>query len=94
MRALRYIALAVSLAALFILPATNRTVLSVAGTQQADQANVAKTTDSTYTTGSVDLEGVPEDDTTTFTFSTTEDPPIAKTQTQEQVGLSCATTDH
>jgi len=90
MRALRFIALAVSLAALFILPATNRTVLSVAGTQEADQANVAKTTDSTYTSGSVDLEGVPEDDTTTFTFSTTEQPPIAKTQTQEQVGLSCA----
>ena len=90
MRALRFIALAVSLAALFILPATNRTVHSVAGTQDADQANVAKTTDSTYTSGSVDLEGVPEDDTTTFTFSTTEQPDAAKTNTMPQAELICA----
>ena len=62
MRALRFIALAVILAALLILPATNRTVQSIAGTQEADQANVAKTTDSTWTSGSVDLEGVPEDE--------------------------------
>ena len=90
MRALRFIALAVTLAALLILPATNRTVHSVAATQEADQANVAATTDATWTSGSVDLEGVPEDDTTTFTFSTTEAPPAAKTSTQSQVNLTCA----
>ena len=89
MRALRFIALAVILAALLILPATNRTVHSVAGTQEADQANVAKTTDSTYTSGSVDLEGVPEDDTTTFTFSTTEQPDAAKANPAEQVQFAC-----
>ena len=86
MRALRFIALAVILAALLILPATNRSVQSV-GQQQADQANVAATTDATYTPGSVDLEGVPENDTTTFTFSTTEEPPAAKTA--PPVNLTC-----
>ncbi len=90
MRALRFIALAVTLAALLILPATNRTVHSVAGTQEADQANVAKTTDSTWTSGSVDLEGVPENDTTTFTFSTTQQPDAAKLNTSAQAELSCA----
>ena len=90
MRALRFLALAVILAALLSLPATNRTVHSVAGAQEADQANVAKTTDSTYTTGSVDLEGVPEDDTTTFTFSTTELPDAAKSTAVEKVDLICA----
>lgn len=90
MKALRFIALAVTLAALLILPATNRTVHSVAGTQEADQANVAKTTDSTYSPGSVELEGVPEDDTTTFTFSTTEKPDAEKTNTSPQPELSCA----
>src|SRR5215208_6267457 len=51
MRTLRFIALASIVAALLILPAANRTVHSVVQTQtqQADQANVAKTTDSTYT---------------------------------------------
>ena len=43
----------------------------------ADQANVAATTDATYTPGSVDLEGVPENDTTTYTFKTNTDPPAA-----------------
>ena len=41
----------------------------------ADQANVAATKDATYTSGSVDLEGVPEDDKTTYTFKTDDDPP-------------------
>src|SRR5262249_22422547 len=93
MGALRFIPLAVILAALLILPATNRTVHSVAATQQAqqaDQANVAKTTDSTWTSGSVDLEGVPENDTTTFTFSTTDQPDAAKSTAMAAVGLSCA----
>jgi len=89
MSALRFIALAVILAALLILPATNRTVHSVAAVQQAaDQANVAATTDATWTSGSVDLEGVPENDTTTFTFSTSEAPPAAKTSTP--INLTCA----
>ena len=89
MRALKFMALAAMLtAALLILPATNRTVQSF-GEQVADQANVAKTTDSTWTSGSVDLEGVPEDDTTTFTFSTKEDPSAAKTTSQAVTGLSC-----
>jgi hypothetical protein len=43
----------------------------------ADQANVAATKDATYTSGSVDLEGVPEDDKTTYTFKTDADPPAA-----------------
>src|SRR5215218_5479567 len=77
MKVLRFIALVLILAALLILPAANRTVQSVGET--ADQANVAKTTDATWTSGSVDLEGVPENDTTTFTFSTKEAPAITKT---------------
>jgi CxxC motif-containing protein (DUF1111 family) len=68
MKALRFLALAAVLAALLILPAANRTVQSVAQ-QQADQANVAASTDATYTSGSVDLEGVAETDTTTFFFT-------------------------
>jgi len=44
----------------------------------ADQANVAATKDATYTSGSVDLEGVPEDDKTTYTFKTDDDPPAAR----------------
>ena len=90
MRALRFLALAVTLAALFILPATNQTVHSVAGTQEADQANVAKTTDSTWTPGSVDLEGVAENDTTTFTFSTTDQPDAAKSLDMPAADLTCA----
>jgi hypothetical protein len=92
MGALRFIALVVTLAALLILPATNRTVHSVAAiqqTQQADEANVAKTTDSTWTSGSVDLEGVPEDDTTTFTFSTTDQPDAAKSTAMPAAELTC-----
>lgn len=77
MRALRFILLAAVLLAL-LMPATNRTAQSVGETQEADQANVAKTTDSTWTPGSVDLEGVSENDTTTFTFSTKEDPAAAR----------------
>jgi len=90
MSALRLLALAVILAALLLLPATNRTVQSVAGTQEADQANVAKTTDATWTPGSVDLEGVAEDDTTTFTFSTSDTPEAAKSQAVQAADLTCA----
>lgn len=43
----------------------------------ADQANVAATNDATYTSGSVDLEGVSENDRTTYTFKTDADPPAA-----------------
>ena len=54
-------------------------VHSQSATQElaADQANVAATQDATYTTGSVDLEGVPENDRTTYTFRTDSDPPAA-----------------
>ena len=72
MKALRFLVLAAVLAALLILPGTNRTVQSVAQ-QQADQANVAATTDATWTSGSVDLEGVAENDTTTFFFTRKEE---------------------
>ena len=89
MKALRFIVLAAILAALLILPAANRTVQSVGDTLQADQANVAKTTDATWTSGSVDLEGVAENDTSTFTFSTKEDPAAART-TLEAKSFACA----
>jgi len=83
MRALSFIASAVILAALLILPATDRTIPAVNAAlqtkQEADQANVARTTDATWTSGSVDLEGVPENDTTTFSFSTTEAPAVTRT---------------
>jgi CxxC motif-containing protein (DUF1111 family) len=90
---MRFIALAVILAALLILPATNRIPSATAAfqtTQEADQANVAKTTDSTYTTGSVDLEGVAEDDTTTYTFSTADTPEAAKSTQAGTADLICA----
>jgi hypothetical protein len=86
MKALRFIALAAILAALLILPATNRTVYSVFQEQElaADQANVAASEDATYKSGDtdVDLEGVAEDDTTTYSFSAKEDPTDAATETQ------------
>src|ERR1044072_10039786 len=94
MKALRFIALPARLAALLILPATNRTVYSVFQEQDlaADQANVATIDDATYKPGDVDvdLEGVAEDDTTTYSFSAKEDPtdaavvaqPATATQTQ------------
>src|SRR5215203_7330022 len=87
MKALRFIALILTVAVLLILPAANRTVQSVGET--ADQANIAKTTDATWTSGSVDLEGVPENDTTTYTFSTKEDPAAAKSRTLAADGLAC-----
>lgn len=88
MRALRFFALVLVLAALLILPAMNRTAHSVGEILAADQANVAKTTDSTWTSGSVDLEGVPENDTTTFTFSTKEAPAAAKQSTSTSETLA------
>jgi len=93
MRALRFFALALILAAFLILPATNRTVHSIAFQQAdlaADQANVAATEDATYTSGSVDLEGVPENDTTTYTFSTKDDPTAVAQEGQvAKTILSC-----
>jgi CxxC motif-containing protein (DUF1111 family) len=77
MRSLRFILLFLTVAALLILPAANRTVQSVAPQQPqraADEANVAATTVSTYTAGSVDLDGVSETDDTTFSFSAKQDP--------------------
>lgn len=48
---------------------------SVTGT--TDEANVAKSTDATWTPGSVDLEGVSATDQTTYTFRTDVNPPAA-----------------
>ena len=94
MRVLRLIAIPAVLAALLILPATNRTVHSVVQEQDlaADQANVASVDDATFKTGDVDLEGVPEDDTTTYSFSSKEDATDAATDAQEAetAKLSCA----
>src|SRR5215212_7832841 len=94
MKGLRLIALGVIFAALLMLPASNRTVHSLAGafqtTEKADEANVAKTTDATWTSGSVDLEGVPEDDTTTYTFSTTQPPATTQSKTAGTTDLVCA----
>jgi CxxC motif-containing protein (DUF1111 family) len=92
MRTLRFIALALVLGALLILPAANRTVHSTVQEQDlaADQANVATTEDATYTSGSVDLEGVAEDDTKTYTFSTKDDPPaVAEEAPVGKLILSC-----
>lgn len=50
---------------------------STDSTRPADEANVAANTDATYTPGSVDLEGVAADDTTTYTFRTDVNPPAA-----------------
>ena len=57
MRALRFIAVLLIPAALLVLPATNATV-QTEPQLAADEANVAATTDATWTPGSVDLEGV------------------------------------
>ena len=73
MRCLRLIVPLLSLAALLILPAVNRTVHS--GAQEtADQANRASTADATWTPGSVDLEGVSTTDDTTFSFFKNQEP--------------------
>ena len=77
MRGLRLVVLLLIVAAFLILPAANRTVHSFApqvATQQADQANVAATTDATWTPGSVDLEGVSTTDDTTYSFFIKQDP--------------------
>jgi CxxC motif-containing protein (DUF1111 family) len=94
MGALRFTVLAVMLAALLILPAITRTVQSVVQEPDlaADEANVATSEDATFTTGSpdIDLEGVAEDDTTTYSFSAKEDPADAATEAQgAKVDLSC-----
>jgi CxxC motif-containing protein (DUF1111 family) len=54
------------------------TTATDAAAPEADQANVAATTDATYTPGSVDLEGVPENDTTTYSFRTDVEPAAAR----------------
>jgi CxxC motif-containing protein (DUF1111 family) len=77
MTRLRFIALLLTVAALLVLPAANLTVPSTAQQAEgkpADEANVAKTTDSTWAPGTVDLEGVSTTDETTFSFSAKQDP--------------------
>src|ERR671918_1137943 len=73
MKCLRLIVPLLILAALLILPAANRTVHSVVQ-ETADQANRAKTTDATWTPGSVDLEGVSTTDETTYSFFAKQEP--------------------
>src|ERR1044072_1846835 len=78
MRVLKTTAAVLFLAVVFMIVFDGR-VHSQGSEQElaADQANVAATKDATYTSGSVDLEGVPEDDKTTYTFKTKADPPAA-----------------
>lgn len=95
MRGLRFILLVLGLAALLMLPVLNRTVHSNTQGLAADQANVAASTDATWTSGSVDLEGVPEDDQTTFSFSVKGDPSAAQIaniapEGGGTAGMSCA----
>jgi len=72
----RTIAVVLFLAAAMCSALVSRTVRSQA-TFQADQANVAASSNATYTPGSVSLEGVPENDQTTYTFRTDVNPPAA-----------------
>jgi CxxC motif-containing protein (DUF1111 family) len=51
---------------------------AIAQSTEADQANVAATTDATYVPGSVDLEGVSENDRATYSFSATAEPEAAR----------------
>ena len=74
---LKTIATVLFVAAVTIAAFSDQIVRSSTGTRLADQANVAATTDATYTPGSVDLEGVAADDTTTYTFRTDVNPPAA-----------------
>jgi len=73
---LKTIAVVLFVAAVAIATFSDQIVKSSTG-RSADQANVAATTDATYTPGSVDLEGVAANDTTTYTFRTDVNPPAA-----------------
>jgi len=79
MRVLKTTTAVLFLAAVLMIVFDGRVHSQGSGEQElaADQANVAATKDATYTSGSVDLEGVPEDDKTTYTFKTDADPPAA-----------------
>jgi hypothetical protein len=79
MRVLKTTATVLFLAAVSMIVFDGRVHSQGSGEQElaADQANVAATKDASYTSGSVDLEGVPEDDKTTYTFKTDADPPAA-----------------
>ena len=86
MKCLKYIVFVLLVAAFVVAPGTNQTVFS-GSDGEADQANRAATMDAVWKPGSVDLEGVPEDDTTTFSFSTKEEPSAAR---MAPADLSCA----
>lgn len=58
------------------------------GTGTTDQANIASSTNATWTAGSVDLEGVPANDRTTFTFRTDVNPPAAGGPPAGQSGVA------
>jgi CxxC motif-containing protein (DUF1111 family) len=79
MRFLKTSIVVLFLAAVLIPASMNRAVHSqdATSTGTTDQANVAAARDATYTPGSVDLEGVPENDQTTYTFRTEVNPPAA-----------------
>lgn len=76
---LKTIAIVLLMTAVTIVSVSLRTVRSESEslTGTTDQANVAKATDATYVPGSVDLEGVPANDQTTYTFRTDVNPPAA-----------------
>ena len=75
---LKTIAVVLFLAVATISALVNRTAQSQSESKRvADPANVASTTDATYTPGSVDLEGVSATDQTTYTFRTDVNPPAA-----------------
>ncbi len=93
MRFLKATIVVLLMAAVLIPASISRTVYSeeAVSTGTTDQANIAASTDATYTPGSVDLEGVAANDVTTFTFKTNEDPAGAQTQDAKSKNddLSC-----
>ena len=77
MRVLKTTAAILFLVAVFLSADLTYRVHSQANMRAADQANVAATTNATWIPGSVDLEGVPANDKTTYTFRTDVNPPAA-----------------
>jgi CxxC motif-containing protein (DUF1111 family) len=79
MRLLKITIAVLFLAAILFSATSSRTVnsQSTTSTGTTDQANVAATTDASYVSGSVDLEGVSANDQTTFTFKVGVNPSAA-----------------
>jgi CxxC motif-containing protein (DUF1111 family) len=76
---LKTIVVVLFLASAMVSAVLNRTARSEGESSvgTTDQANIASTINATWTPGSVDLEGVPANDHTTFTFRTDVNPPAA-----------------